>query len=52
LPPGHPLLALKNVVAAPHLAWLTRETLDRSIAAALENVKRLREGLPLLNRVA
>jgi phosphoglycerate dehydrogenase-like enzyme len=52
LPPGHPLLALKNVVAAPHLAWLTRETLDRSIAAALENVKRLREGLPLRNRVA
>jgi len=52
LPPGHPLLALSNVVAAPHLAWLTRETLERSIAAALENVKRLREGLPLLNRVA
>jgi len=52
LPPGHPLLALKSVVAAPHLAWLTRETLERSIAEALENVNRLRAGLPLLNRVA
>lgn len=52
LPPGHPLLSSPNVVAAPHLAWLTQETLERSIAAALENVRRLREGLPLLNRVA
>lgn len=52
LPPDHPLLTLNNVVAAPHLAWLTRETLERSIAAALDNVKRLRGGLPLLNRVA
>lgn len=52
LPAGHPLLALSNVVCTPHLAWLTGETLDRSIAAALENVRRLREGLPLLNRVA
>jgi phosphoglycerate dehydrogenase-like enzyme len=42
---------LKNVVAAPHLAWLTRETLERSVAAAQENVKRLRAGMALLNRV-
>ena len=28
------------------------DALERSIAAALDNVKRLREGLPLLNRVA
>jgi phosphoglycerate dehydrogenase-like enzyme len=51
-PPGHPLLALKNVVAAPHLAWLTRETLERSIGAALENVRKMQSGLPLRNRVA
>lgn len=51
LPPDHALLALKNVVAAPHLAWLTRETLERSIAAALDNVKRLRAGVALVNRV-
>ena len=50
--PDHPLLALPNVVAAPHLAWLTRETLERSLAAALDNVRRLRDGAALLNRVA
>jgi phosphoglycerate dehydrogenase-like enzyme len=49
---GHPLLRLKNVVAAPHLAWLTQETLQRSIEGALHNVNKLRAGLPLENRVA
>lgn len=49
--PGHPLLALPNVVCAPHLAWLTQETLERSLAAALENVKRLQAGEKLLNQV-
>jgi phosphoglycerate dehydrogenase-like enzyme len=48
----HPLLALPNVVCAPHLAWLTQETLERSLVAALANVKRLRAGEELLNRVA
>jgi phosphoglycerate dehydrogenase-like enzyme len=52
LPPGHPLGSLPNVVCAPHLAWLTQETLERSIVAALENVRRLTHGMPLLNRVA
>jgi phosphoglycerate dehydrogenase-like enzyme len=49
---GHPLLALKNVVTAPHLAWLTQETLERSIEGALHSVDNLRAGLPLANRVA
>ncbi|HEY3077992.1 MAG TPA: 2-hydroxyacid dehydrogenase [Burkholderiales bacterium] len=48
----HPLLALPNVVCAPHLAWLTQETLERSITAAMENVRRLADGRALLNRVA
>jgi phosphoglycerate dehydrogenase-like enzyme len=52
LPAEHPLLAMRNVICAPHLAWLTQETLDRSITAAMENVRRLREAQPLLNRVA
>ena len=51
-PADHPLLALPNVVCAPHLAWLTQETLERSIGAAMENVRRLRTAQPLLNRVA
>ncbi len=48
---GNPLLALDNVVAAPHVAWLTPETLARSIHAAMENCRLLRAGEALLNRV-
>ncbi len=50
-PADHALLKLPNVVCAPHLAWLTQETLERSLGAALENVKRLEAGRPLLNRI-
>jgi phosphoglycerate dehydrogenase-like enzyme len=49
---NHALLRLKNVVTTPHLAWLTRETLERSIDGALRNVERLRAGLPLGSRIA
>ena len=48
----HPLLSYHNVVCAPHLAWLTRETLERSLAAALENARLLKAGKALVNRVA
>jgi len=51
-PADSPLLQLPNVIASPHLAWLTQETLERSLGAALENVRRLKAGLPLANRVA
>jgi len=47
-----PLLKLDNVTLTPHVAWLTAETLDRSIAAAVENCQRLQDGRTLLNRVA
>jgi phosphoglycerate dehydrogenase-like enzyme len=50
--PDHPLLSLRNVICAPHLAWLTQETLERGLAAALQNVKLLKAGAPLENRVA
>ena len=50
--PANPLLALPTVVVAPHMAWLTPETLDRSLAAAFENCRRLAAGEPLNNRVA
>lgn len=49
--PDNPLLGLPNVVLAPHQAWLTPETLDRSLAAAFENIRRLQAGEPLLNQV-
>jgi phosphoglycerate dehydrogenase-like enzyme len=47
----NPLLALDNVVSLPHLAWLTPETLARSIDVAIENCRRLRDGEPILNQV-
>ena len=46
-----PILSLDNVVLAPHVAWQTRETLQRSLDAATENCRRLRSGEPLLNQV-
>jgi phosphoglycerate dehydrogenase-like enzyme len=48
----NPLFALPNVVVTPHVAWLTRETLERSLAVAVENCRRLRDGRELLHRVA
>jgi phosphoglycerate dehydrogenase-like enzyme len=49
--PDNPLLALDNVVLMPHVAWLTPETLDRSLGIAVENMRRLRAGGELLHRV-
>lgn len=47
---GSAILSAPNVVALPHVAWLTRETLQRSLDAARENITRLRQGYALLNR--
>ena len=49
--PGNPLLGLDNVALAPHVAWQTRETLERSLAVAVENCRRLQAGEALLHRV-
>ena len=51
LPPQHPLTRLPNVVLTPHVAWLTRETLRRSLDVAVENCRRLAAGEPLQFRV-
>lgn len=47
----NPLLALDNVVVGPHRAWLTPETLERSLGVAFENCRRVRDGEPLLHEV-
>lgn len=52
VPPDNALLALPNVVLAPHIAWLTPETLTRSLSVARENCRRLAAGGTLLHRVA
>jgi phosphoglycerate dehydrogenase-like enzyme len=46
-----PLLKLPNVVVTPHLAWLTTETIERSLAVIAENCRRLHSGEALLHRV-
>ena len=51
LPRGNPLLGLPNAVLAPHIAWLTPETLVRSLTVAHENCRRLDAGEDLIHRV-
>ena len=51
VPADHPLLSRPEVVVTPHLAWLTPETLRRSLAVAVENCRRLAAGAELLHRV-
>ncbi len=51
LPRGNPLLGLPNAVLAPHIAWLTPETLVRSLTVAHENCRRLAAGKSLLHQV-
>ena len=46
-----PLFDMDNVVLQPHVAWLTQETLGRSLAVAIENCRRLRDGEELLHCV-
>ncbi|MDE0056491.1 MAG: 2-hydroxyacid dehydrogenase [Defluviicoccus sp.] len=50
--PGNPLLGLDNAVLAPHVAWLTMDTIERSLDVALDNCRRLVAGEPLRFRVA
>lgn len=47
-----PLLHRADVVLSPHVAWLTQETLARSVAIAAENCRRLGAGEDLLHRIA
>ena len=44
LAPGHPLLALDNVILTPHLAGMTRESRARMSVAAAEDMVRMLTG--------
>ena len=46
------VLQLSNVVVTPHVAWLTRDTLERSLAVAVDNARRLIAGEVLTHRIA
>jgi len=47
----NPLFGLPQVLVSPHIAWLTPETLARSLVVARENCRRLEAGEGLLHRV-
>jgi phosphoglycerate dehydrogenase-like enzyme len=49
--PDNPLTTLDSVVLTPHVAWLTPETLQRSLGVAMDNVGRLAGQDPLLHWV-
>ncbi len=53
LPPNHPLWKMKNVIITPHLAARGLSSLyeERRVDVFLENLKRFRNGSPLVNVV-
>ncbi|MDE3260246.1 MAG: D-2-hydroxyacid dehydrogenase [Gemmatimonadota bacterium] len=51
LPEGHPLWAMENVMITPHVAAISDRIEDRRIGVILENIRRFRDGEPLLNVV-
>lgn len=48
----HPLLKRDDVVATPHMAWLTQDMFHRALHLAVENCRSLIDGQPLRHRVA
>lgn len=52
LPPESPLWSASNVVITPHFSAPAADRADRSLAIALENLRRYDRGEPLLNELA
>jgi phosphoglycerate dehydrogenase-like enzyme len=50
--PDNPLFDRPQALLAPHVAWLTPETLARSLVVARENCRRVAAGETLLHQVA
>jgi D-3-phosphoglycerate dehydrogenase / 2-oxoglutarate reductase len=50
-PPSNPLLQLANVISAPHMAGVTRESLDRMGLETARNILSVLDGQPIRNNV-
>jgi phosphoglycerate dehydrogenase-like enzyme len=50
--PGDPLLALPNVIATPHVANMTRETIETIAQESADNIRRVHAGLPPLYKIS
>jgi phosphoglycerate dehydrogenase-like enzyme len=51
IPADNPLLRLDNVVVTPHVTWYTVDTMRRYLEHAVDNCRRIRDGLKLANVV-
>jgi phosphoglycerate dehydrogenase-like enzyme len=51
IPADNPLLRLDNVVLTPHVTWYTADTMRRYLEQAVDNCRRIRDGLGLANIV-
>lgn len=49
--PDNPLLHLDNVIVTPHVTWYTVDTMGRYLTQAIDNCRRLRDGVDLINVV-
>jgi D-3-phosphoglycerate dehydrogenase len=49
--PADPILQLPNFVLTPHVAGFSDSSIDHVTGAVCENLRRLRDGVPLLNLV-
>ena len=50
-PSDNPLLGLKNFIAAPHVAGVTREAVDRMGVVAVQNILSVLDGKPIRDNV-
>jgi phosphoglycerate dehydrogenase-like enzyme len=49
--PNDPLLALPNVIATPHVANMTVETIETIARVAADNIRRVQAGLPPMHQL-
>ena len=49
--PDDPLLAMPNVIATPHVANMTLETIETMARVSADNIRRVRAGLPPIHQI-